>query len=144
MTLHVMVTPTEGKKHWKKGSVWEAPARLADDYHVYGLEWDRDEIRFYFDGKMVYLLSNTHWHQPLHMNFDSETMPDWFGLPAKETLPSTFSIEYVRAWKRVEPAKTTGGTAVRDLPSKAETANKGNLASLPVSKSVANRTAKGN
>ena len=33
------------------------------------------------------------------MNFDSETMPKWFGLPKKEDLPTTFSIEYVRSWK---------------------------------------------
>jgi hypothetical protein len=54
------------------------------------------------DGKVVHELKNTHWHQPLHMTFDSETFPDWFGLPEKETLPSTFSIDYVRSWSRAE------------------------------------------
>ncbi|MBA7699614.1 hypothetical protein ES703_108312 [subsurface metagenome] len=34
------------------------------------------------------------------MNFDSETMPKWFGLPKDSDLPSTYSIEYVRAWKK--------------------------------------------
>ena len=47
-------------------------------------------------------MKNTHWHQPLTLNFDSETMPKWFGLPDPGTLPSTFSIEYVRAWKRLD------------------------------------------
>jgi hypothetical protein len=32
--------------------------------------------------------------------FDSETMPDWFGMPNDKELPSTFTIDYVRAWKR--------------------------------------------
>jgi hypothetical protein len=27
-------------------------------------------------------------------------MPNWFGMPDDADLPSTFSIEYVRAWKR--------------------------------------------
>jgi hypothetical protein len=27
-------------------------------------------------------------------------MPDWFGMPDDKDLPSTFSIEYVRAWKQ--------------------------------------------
>ena len=36
----------------------------------------------------------------LYLTFDSETMPEWFGMPKDEDLPSTFSIEYVRAWKR--------------------------------------------
>ena len=35
------------------------------------------------------------------LNFDSETMPDWFGLPKDEDLPSTYRIEYVRCWKRI-------------------------------------------
>ena len=54
------------------------------------------------DGIERYSLENTHWHQPLHLNFDSETMPEWFGLPDEENLPGTFSIEYVRAWQRVK------------------------------------------
>jgi hypothetical protein len=37
--------------------------------------------------------------QPLYLIFDSETMPEWFGMPNDADLPSTFSIEYVRAWK---------------------------------------------
>jgi hypothetical protein len=34
------------------------------------------------------------------MIFDSETMPKWFGMPDDDDLPSTYSVEYVRAWKR--------------------------------------------
>ena len=37
---------------------------------------------------------------PLYLILDSETMPDWFGMPEDNDLPSTFSIQYVRAWKR--------------------------------------------
>ena len=99
MNLHVFKTPQE-KKHWSFGGVWVAPWRLADDYHVYGLEWSPDEVRYYVDGVLVRSVENTHWHQPLFMIFDSETMPDWFGMPKDEDLPSTYSVEYVRAWKR--------------------------------------------
>jgi len=88
------------REHWSVGSYWEAPFDLAGDYHVYGLEWDENDLRFYFDGVLVRRGPNTHWHQPLALNFDSETMPEWFGLPRPEDLPSTYSIEYVRAWKK--------------------------------------------
>jgi len=99
MNLHVFRTPAE-QKHWSKGGAWMAPANLADDYHTYALEWDTEKIKWYFDGVLVRWVENTHWHQPLTLNFDSETMPDWFGLPKDADLPSTYSIEYVRAWKK--------------------------------------------
>ncbi|HEY0867217.1 MAG TPA: family 16 glycosylhydrolase [Fimbriimonas sp.] len=104
MNVHVFHTPSE-KEHWAIPGVWEADRPLADSYLVYGLDWSNDEIRFFGDGALVRKGPNTHWHQPLTLNFDSETMPDWFGLPRVEDLPSTFSIEYVRAWKRQNGAK---------------------------------------
>ena len=108
MNAHVFHTPTE-KRHWSRGGKWKAPFRLADGYHVYALEWDRKELKYYVDGKVVRTMKNTHWHQPLHMNFDSETMPKWFGLPKAESLPSTFSIEYVRSWRKVGAAEARAG-----------------------------------
>lgn len=105
MNVHVFVTPEEGKKHWVRPKTWTAPFGLADAYHTYALEWNKQELKFYVDGVVRYTCKNTHWHQPLHMNFDSETMPNWFGLPKKENLPSTFSIEYVRSWKKIHNAE---------------------------------------
>ncbi len=98
VTVHVFKTPTI-KEHFQIGSAWVAPFDLSADYHVYGLEWTKEELRFYVDGHLIRKGPNEHWHQPLTMNFDSETMPDWFGLPQDKDLPSTFSIRYVRAWK---------------------------------------------
>jgi len=102
MNLHVFRTPTQ-KQHWSVGGVWVAPWRLADDYHVYGLHWGEDDIEYYVDGVLVRAVENTHWHQPLYLIFDSETMPNWFGMPNDQDLPSTFNVEYVRAWKQAEP-----------------------------------------
>jgi beta-glucanase (GH16 family) len=110
MNVHVFRTPTE-KKHWAFHGEWIAPSNLADDYHVYGLEWDKDKVKWYFDGVLVRWVENTHWHQALTLNFDSETMPKWFGLPKDSDLPSTYSIEYVRAWKK-RGKDTVPGAAV--------------------------------
>lgn len=112
MNVHVFRTPEE-KKHWSMHAEWIAPADLADDYHVYGLEWDQEKIRWYFDGVPVRWVENTHWHQPLTLNFDSETMPNWFGLPRDSDLPSTYSIEYVRAWKSDPASREPRRTASR-------------------------------
>ena len=99
MNVHVFRTPTENK-HWSKHGVWIAHSNLVDGYHVYALEWDKKRITWYYDGVPVRWIKNTHWYQALTLNFDSETMPEWFGLPKDEDLPSTYSIEYVRAWKK--------------------------------------------
>ena len=96
--VHVFRLP-EVKEHRAVGGPWTAAADLADDFHVYGLEWNERTIRWYFDGALVRSGPNVHWHQALDMNFDSETMPDWFGLPEKTELPATFTVDYVRAWK---------------------------------------------
>jgi beta-glucanase (GH16 family) len=101
MTLHANEA-VNTSRHWSVGAVWLAPWRLADDYHVYGLAWSKDELKFYVDGVIVHTVDNTQWHYPLYLTFDSETMPEWFGMPNDKDLPSTFSIEYLRAWK---PAK---------------------------------------
>ena len=99
MTVHVWQTPQE-KTHRQVGGVWVAPFRLADDYHIYGFQWDKEELRWYVDGVAVRTVENTHWHQPLYLTFDSETMPEWMGMPDDKDLPSTFSVDYVRARKK--------------------------------------------
>ncbi|MHB0956874.1 MAG: family 16 glycosylhydrolase [Pirellulaceae bacterium] len=96
MNLHVFCTPQE-KKHSSVGGVWEAPWRFADDCHGFGLDWSKDEIKYFLDGLLVRSVENTHWHQPLFLIFDRETIPEWFGMPADKELPSTFNVEYMRA-----------------------------------------------
>mgnify|MGYP001236415418 CR=1 FL=1 len=98
MTTHVFNTPTvEG--HWQVHGEWEAPFRFADDFHIFGLEWGKDQLRWYVDGVLVRTQENTHWHNPLLLLFDSETMPEWFGMPDNADLPSTFCVDYIHVWK---------------------------------------------
>lgn len=99
MTLHVSSTPEE-KRHWQMGGYWEASKRFAENFHVLGFEWDPTELRWYIDGTLLRTVQNPDWHQPLFLIFDSGTMPEWFGMPNDTDLPSTFTIEYVRAWRR--------------------------------------------
>ena len=97
-TAHVFRSP-EVNSHRAIGGLWEAECPLANAFHVYGLQWGAKEIRWYFDGVLIRRGPNVHWHQPLDLNFDSETMPDWFGLPKEGELPAHFVVDYVRAWK---------------------------------------------
>lgn len=96
---------------WKTGKnvrMWRDKAhlawRVADDFHVYGCEWNEDYLKFFADGELVgevtreqlgdkWVLVNPHcvW-------VDSETFP-WQGLPSKEDLPVDFEIDYIRIWQ---------------------------------------------
>jgi beta-glucanase (GH16 family) len=98
-SAHVFRAPGLEKGFAQPGK-WEAPVNLADDYHTYGLLWEWDRITFFFNGVVFREIENTHWHNPSHLNLNSEIKQTWFGLPDKEELPATFLIEYVRAWRR--------------------------------------------
>lgn len=108
MNAHVFRMPTrdigldENKKPRSHPAVWKNDCALCDDYHVFGLDWTPETITWVVDGRPVRSLPNKYWHQPLFMNFDSETMdgPNWFGLPDPAELPSEFAIDYVRAWTK--------------------------------------------
>jgi len=95
---HVFRTPTV-KDHLQFGAVHDAATGLADDFHVFAVDWDPDRIRWYVDGVKAHEIPNRHWHYPLNMAFDSEAFPDWFGRPDPAELPATFRIESVRSWR---------------------------------------------
>jgi hypothetical protein len=99
MGLHVFHSPTV-KQHWGIGDDWTSPWDLADDYHVYGLDWNEKTIEYFIDGVPVRRVDNTSWHQALTLNFDSETMPTWFGMPDAAELPYTYRIDYSRVWRK--------------------------------------------
>jgi len=101
-TIHHWKSPGDDK-HWKMSTEWKTPTRPTRDYHVYGLEWSKTEIKCYYDGHLFATYPNTIWHTPLNMVFDNEINPDWFGVPkTTDGFPATFNIEYVRAWRRVD------------------------------------------
>ncbi len=99
MNAHVWKTPTE-KRHWAVGGVWNAPFRFADEFHVYGFDWNEQELVWYVDGIAVRRAKNTNWFFPMRVLFDSEAMWSWFGKVDDADLPSTFSIDYLRVWRK--------------------------------------------
>jgi hypothetical protein len=105
MGLHVFHSPT-AKPDASTGDDWQAPWNLADDYHIFGLDWNEKTIDYFVDGVLVRRVDNAAWHQALTLNFDSETMPGWFGMPDAKELPSTYRIDYSRVWRKpaMEPA----------------------------------------
>ena len=100
MSLHNNNFPWADKNEWHHTETLDLEFRPADAFHLYGVEWDEQEVKFFLDGKLMITQPNKFQHEEMDMIFDSETFPDWFGLPDVKTLPSTFKVDWVRAWKK--------------------------------------------
>ena len=68
----------------------------SSDFHVYGFEWSKDELKWFIDGREVFSRKNDRFHRPLHVTFDCEVMYAWVGEPDKANLPQVFSIDYFK------------------------------------------------
>ena len=90
-----------------------------DDFHVFAIEWEATEIRWYVDD--VHYATQTHWHStagPYPAPFDVEfhlllnlavggALP---GAPAADTrFPQEYVIDYVRVYQQKEPDKVSDG-----------------------------------
>ena len=100
--LHVFKAPKDKgdvQKHFALNKKYYFPKELQTDYHVWGLEWTKDFIRFYIDGILFREAKNTHWHQPLEVNFNCESNK-WFGaLPDNNRIDGEYHVKYFRVWK---------------------------------------------
>ena len=89
--------------HWAKGKHMTIDgANLADEFHTYGLEWNEDELIWYFDGKEIRREENTicHGEAPVWLSL---AIMDWAG-PVTEAIDGTFmEVDYVRVFQLDEP-----------------------------------------
>jgi beta-glucanase (GH16 family) len=97
--LHVFDLP-DGKPDHAYLGLWTAPFSLADDYHVYGLEWSPQFLLFFVDGVLIRRKINTAWHQDLSLNLDVEIMANLTGMPGERDGVIPYSIDYVRGFKK--------------------------------------------
>lgn len=83
--------------------------RFADDYHVYAVDWEPNEIRFYVDGTVYEtrtpadLSSGTKWvyDHPFFIILNLAVGGRWPGYPdATSTYPQKMLVDYVRVYKR--------------------------------------------
>lgn len=84
-------------------------ARFADDFHVFGVEWEPEEIRFFVDGNEYYrvtpkmLPQGTKWvyDHPFFLLLNVAVGGSWPGSPdARTKFPQEMSVDWVRVWER--------------------------------------------
>lgn len=80
---------------------------LHEDFHVYSVEWEPEELRWYIDGKLYHKvtpddLGANEWvfNQPQFLILNLAVGGNWPGNPDGTTvLPQSLLIDYVRAYK---------------------------------------------
>jgi len=85
--------------------------KLADDYHIYAIEWEPGEIRFYLDDHLYFtgtkasLSAGKKWvsDHPFFLILNVAVGGDWPGAPDATTVfPQKMLVDYVRVYKKVE------------------------------------------
>jgi beta-glucanase (GH16 family) len=93
------------------GAAYELPAgrRFADDFHVFAVEWEPREIRWYVDGRHYHTLTpdklpaGSKWvfDHPFFILLNVAVGGQWPGDPDQTTVfPQTMTVDYVRVYRR--------------------------------------------
>lgn len=82
---------------------------LTEEFHVFAVEWEPDEIRWYADGEHFFTLTpdqvNGDWvfDQPFFILLNLAVGGYWPGNPDETTVfPQFLTVDYVRVYQRVE------------------------------------------
>jgi beta-glucanase (GH16 family) len=91
---------------WVEMTAYDATTgayNFARDFHIFGLQWDKDELVFYVDGKEIRREKNTWCHGPAPV-WLSLAIITWAG-PVTDAIDGTFmEVDYVRVFEK-KPAR---------------------------------------
>jgi len=110
-----------GEYHFPEGQTF------ANDYHVYSMIWEDDDVKWYVDGNFFFKVSRAQWYsvaapnnpnapfdQPFYIimnlaiggHFDGGLAPD------PSDIPATMQVDYVRVYKEGSGGENPGNTPV--------------------------------
>jgi beta-glucanase (GH16 family) len=81
---------------------------IADDFHTYAIEWEKDEVRWYFAGMNYFTVTRTDigdrkwvFNQPFFIILNLAVGGQLGGMVGLDTkFPSQYSVDYVRVYQR--------------------------------------------
>jgi beta-glucanase (GH16 family) len=83
--------------------------RPYESFHVYAVEWDRDRVEFFVDGKSYFSFSNERsgreawpFDQPMYLILNVAFGGSWGGQEGIDdsTMPQSMAIDYVRVYQK--------------------------------------------
>jgi beta-glucanase (GH16 family) len=72
------------------------------DFHTYGVSWQADVLRFYFDDREIQAYPTPpDMHAPMYLLANLAVGGPWAGAPDASTVfPAHLQIDHIRAWRQ--------------------------------------------
>jgi beta-glucanase (GH16 family) len=111
-TIHTGTTASDSKLLQVAVAVPGGDA--SSGFHTYGVDWEKDFVTFYVDGKATKQFATpASMHKPMYMILENDAagaVPKW-GKPvdASTRFPADFQVDYVRAYAAL-PDLSSGGS----------------------------------
>ena len=96
-------------------------------FHLFSIEWEPDEIRWYLDGQLYHQITADHpdfevfnwpFDQKFHFILNVAVGGNWPGSPDATTLfPQTMEVDWVRTYQRFEDLAISGPTLIEPYTS---------------------------
>jgi beta-glucanase (GH16 family) len=99
--LHTNAHSKASGKHTDAPAVVHVPDASAE-FHTYTVDWEKDEIKWYFDGVQVAQAPTpTDMNKPMYMLANLAVGGNWPGNPDASThFPAILAIKWIRAFRR--------------------------------------------
>ena len=104
--LHGTAHWEEGGDHTYQGGSLEHSEKLSQDFHTYAIEWDDQQIKWFFDGEQYFSLSTqsssmSEFDAPFFILLNIAVGGDWPGYPDETTqFPQTMEVDYVHVYQK--------------------------------------------
>jgi beta-glucanase (GH16 family) len=99
-TVHAPGAP--GSKENIRQSEATKVADTSADFHVFGTDWQKDYITWYFDGRPIFQVATpSSMNKPMYVLVNLAVGGSWPGAPDASTqFPARYEIDYIRAYKQ--------------------------------------------
>ncbi|MBV8765453.1 MAG: glycoside hydrolase family 16 protein [Hyphomicrobiales bacterium] len=99
--LHTNAHSNASGKHTDAAAVVQVPDSSAA-FHTYSVDWEKDEIKWYFDGvEVARAPTPADMNKPMYLLANLAVGGNWPGDPDSSThFPAAFAIKWIRAWRR--------------------------------------------
>ena len=115
-------TVTNGTIHWDNNGHAQYGGQTAcnvENYHIYGIEWDKQAIKWTLDGKQYWdanisngINGTSEFHQPFFLLLNMAVGGNWPGNPdGTSVFPDTMFVDYVRVYQLTTELSTISLTS---------------------------------